>query len=477
MKKNKLIQYLRIVICVFLLSACGIPQVANKAVENQLPNKFGNLTDTNSIATVSWREFFKDPYLIELIDTALSRNQELNIFNQEILMLGNEVQARKGEYLPNLDVRAGGGVEKVGRYTSQGSNDANTPIAPGVESPDPLTDMMIGGYASWEVDVWRKLRNAKDAAYNRYLASIEGKKFLTTNLVAEIAHTYYELLELDNKLALINEYVILQNNVLKAVRVQKQAGEATELAVKKFEAEVLNTRGTAYIIKQAIIEKENKLNFLSGKYPQAIPRDPQTFNVSIPDSISTGIPSQLLINRPDIVEAEYRLIANKLDLKVARAAFYPSVSIGAGFGLQAFNAKYFIQSPESILYSLTGELVAPLLNRKAIKSDYLNANSRQIQAIYSYEQTILNAFIETSNQISNLSNLSNTYRLKSEEVAVLKESISIASKLFSSAKADYMEVLIAQRDVLSAQIELVEYKNKQFDTLINLYRALGGGWK
>lgn len=477
MKKNK--KYIRtiLVLGVILINSCGIPKVNTLTKKNSLPESFFKNKDTITIADLRWKEFFKDKQLIALIDSALIHNQELKIFEQEVNRVRNEIQAKKGEYLPQLDLELGGGVEKVGRYTSQGANDANTEISPGEEMPEPLSDLKIGGTASWEIDIWRKLRNARDATINRYMSSIEGQKFMTTNLVAEIASAYYKLLELDNKLALINEYVDVQNNFLKAVRIQKQAGDATELAVKKFEAEVLNTKGEAYLIKQAIFEQENKINYLVGRIPQKIDRNKNSFDQKTPDSVQFGIPSQLLTNRPDIRQAEYKLMANKLDVKVARAAFYPSIGIQTGFGLQAFNAKYFVQSPESIIYGLAGELVAPVINRKAIKANYLNANSRQEQAIYEYEQVVLNAFIETANQISKMNNLNQGFKLKLKEVEVLNESIIIANKLFSSAKADYMEVLIAQRDVLAVQLELIEIKKEQFENLIELYRTLGGGWK
>lgn len=475
MRKHKLYRGLAIVGLGLFITAC-IPAVTNRDVNKAVPEAYYSSTDTVNIAQINWRDFFTDQYLLALIDTALKNNQELNIILQEINMSENEIMARKGEYLPFVNLGTGAGVEKVGRYTSQGANDANTDIEPGKAMPDPLGDYMIGAFATWEVDIWHKLRNAKESAVNHYLASIEGKNFMVTNLVSEIANSYYELLALDNQLALIQEYITIQNNALKIVRTQKEAGEVTELAVRKFEAEVLNTQSKQYDVQQMITETENHLNFLLGRFPQPITRDIQTFNAPLPDTLQAGIPSQLMENRPDIRQSEYELTAAKLDLKVARAQFYPSFSITAGLGFDAFNPAYFVKAPESIIYGLAGELSAPLVNRKAIKADYFNANAKQLEVVYHYEQTILNAYVEVANQVSKVNNLKKSYDLKNQEVQVLNQAILVATELFKSAKADYMEVLLTQRDALGSRLELIEYKKMQLMTMVNLYRALGGGW-
>ena len=478
MKTKRIIYRHSVVLLLSLLIvSCAIPKITVRETNKNAPESYYGSVDTTNIADQNWKLFFKDPFLIALIDTALSNNQELNILLQEIQIGSNEVMAKKGEILPTISVGGAAEGEKVGRYTSQGANDANTDIAPGVETPEFLGDFMVGAFASWEVDIWRKLRNSRDAAMKRYLASVEGKNFMVTNLVAEIAHSYYELLALDKKLALIQQYISIQKNALNTVRLQKMAGEVSELGVKRFEAQLYNTQSLEFDVKQQIVETENRINFLLGRYPRPIQRNGMTFDEELPQNISVGIPSQLMENRPDIIQAEYRLEAAKLDVKVAKARFYPSFDITAGAGFEAFNPVYFIKSPESILLNIGGELMAPVINRKAIKAEYLNANAKQLQTVFQYEQTILKAYIEVANQVSKISNLEKSYEQKFNEVKVLNSSIVIANELFTSAKADYMEVLITQRDALEAQFELVEYKTKQFNSVIDLYRSLGGGWK
>lgn len=457
-------------------AACKTPGIAQRTANKNVPASYNNSQDTTNSAQLKWREYFTDPYLVALIDTALQNNQELNITLQEIQITRNEIRARKGEYLPFLGIRAGGGVDKVARYTNIGAMEANTEIEPGKEMPEPLPDYMIAATASWEADIWGKLHNAKRAAVNRYLASVEGKNFVITNLIAEVANSYYELLALDNQLAIVKKNIEIQNNALEIVKYQKDAARVTELAVRRFEAQVLHTKSLQYDIQQNIIEVENRINFLLARYPQPIARNADAFENLVPQTVHPGMPSQLLANRPDIRRAEQELAAAKLDIKVAKAQFYPSLGISASIGYQAFNPSYLLKSPESMLYSLAGDLMAPLVNRNAIKATYRTATSKQVQAAYNYERTLLNAYVEVANQIAKVSNLQQSYDLKSQQVDALTQSVTISNDLFRSARADYMEVLLTQKDALESKFELIETKRQQMNAVVNIYQALGGGW-
>lgn len=455
-----------------------VPTRTVRDEKKDLPEQFANVVsrDTTNSAQMKWKVFFDDSNLIALIDTALVNNQELNILLQQVDMAKNEIQARKGEYLPFVGIQAVAEVEKVGRYTSQGANDANTEIKPGEEFPEPLQNYKVGAFASWELDVWKKLRNSKKAAAMEYLSTVEGKNFMVTNLIAEIADSYYELQALDNKLAILTQNLELQNNGLKTIRLQMQAAKATALGVQRLEAEVYKNTSEWYNVKQEIVETENKLNFLVGLSPQHINRDSDHFIDQKIDAIYVGIPSQLLTNRPDIRQAEYELQAAKLDTKVAKANFYPSFTLRAGIGLESFKTKYLATTPESLLYRLAGDMVAPLINRNAIKATYYNANDKQLQAVYDYEKTVLNAHIEVLNGLSKIENLKKSYEQKERQVLALANSIEITNKLFSAARADYMEVLLAQRDALESKLQLVESKQEQLVAKVHMYKSLGGGW-
>ncbi|MGV0922334.1 TolC family protein [Empedobacter tilapiae] len=482
MNKNSLKNIIAISLFGTMIWSCKAPAVS-KEIENhqapQIPEAYQNVQndDVPSSVLTPWKQFFTDPNLAVLIEEALKNNQELMITLQEIEISKNEVLYKNGKLSPTVAATAGVGVEKVGRYTSQGAGDASTEIKPGKEMPDPLMDYAIGLSADWEVDIWKKLRNSKDASIARYLSTVEGKNFVLTNLISEIASSYYELLSLDSQLDLIHRNIELQKESLRVVKIQKEAARETELAVKKFEAELLKSESEEFNIKQDITETENRINALLGRYPQTIKRDGSSFMDLIPQTMHAGIPSELLSNRPDIKQAELELKASALDVKVARAEFYPSLNISAALGLNAFKPSYLVKMPESILYSLAGELAAPLINKSAIKAEFNTANAHQIQALYEYDKTILNAYLEVSNQMSKINNLEQSYSYKDKQAKALVESIDIANQLFKNNRADYLEVLTTQRDLLDAKMELIETKEKQLSTVVAIYKSLGGGWK
>lgn len=456
------------------LCACKIPALITKQENKTVPAGYNHLQDTINSATIQWRTYFKDSNLVKLIDTALINNQELNIVLQETEVSKNEIMARKGEYLPFLHLRGGAIADRAGKYTWNGFSEEDLKQNPS-RGPKYIGDFMVGAYFSWELDVWRKLRNAKKAAVLRYLSTIEGKNFLITNLVGEIAGSYYELIALDNLLSIVQKNVEIQNNAFEVIKLEKDAAKVTLLAVNRFEAQLLKTQNLQFDIQQRIVETENRINFLLGRFPQPITRNGGLFATMSFENVRPGIPSQLLANRPDIKQAELELAATKLDVQIAKANFYPSFQLTAGIGLQAFNPTHLI-NPESILYNIGGDLIAPLINKNAIQAMYFNANAKQIQSVYNYERSILNAHIEVVNLLAGIENFSKSYEKKLKEVDILNNSVIISNSLFRSARADYIEVLTTQGEALESTIDLTEIKLKQLLAKVNLYKALGGGW-
>lgn len=449
-----------------------------REAKTELPGAFGPATGAGkegpqdkSSGQASWREFFTEPELRALVDTALQNNQELSIQIQEIIIAQSEVIARKGENTPKVTAGVGAGVEKVGKTTSQGVSDE----AHGV--PENLGDFGFGLTGSWEVDIWKKLRNATAAAKERYLASIEGKNFVVTQLVAEIARSYYELLALDSQLDVLRRNVEIQAAALDVVKLQKEAARVTELAVLRFEAEVAKNKSRSFSLEQERVQAENRINFLLGRFPQPVGRDPARFAEPLPNVIRQGVPSALLDNRPDVRAAAHRLEAAKLDVKSTKAGFYPSLTLDAGLGYRSFDITHLVDTPESLAYKVAGGLTAPLLNRAAIEAQYKTANARQIQAVFEYERAILQAFTDTVNQLAKIENLKQSYDLQRKQVEELTRGIEVSNVLFLSARADYMEVLLTRRDALDAEMELIETKKAQLLAMVDVYQALGGGWK
>lgn len=460
--------------CACVLAAGCVPSLNGnepKEPNKKLPARFATSQGAQTVGTATWSTFFTSANLRTLIDGALKNNRELNAELQEIIIAQNEVSARKGEYLPRLGAGVGAGVEKVGKHTSQGVSDEAHDL------PENLGDFRFGLTGSWEVDVWKKLRNSAKAASLRYLATVEGRNWMVTQLVAEIARSYYELLALDSQLEILNRNIEIQTNALEVVKLEKIAARVTELAVQRFEAEVLKNKSRLYELQQERVQTENRINFLVGRYPGPVARSAAEFNAPLPAVIQSGMPAQLLENRPDLRRAELELEAAKLDVKSAKAAFYPSLSIDAELGYRSFNVTHLVATPASLVYGIAGNLTAPLLNRAAITAEYRSANARQVQAVLNYEKTLLQAFTDVVNQLARIDNLKKSYELQAQQVDTLTRSVDVSNTLFQSARADYMEVLLTRRDSLEAQMELIETKKRQFHAMVDVYQALGGGWR
>jgi NodT family efflux transporter outer membrane factor (OMF) lipoprotein len=459
-----------------LTAGCASLLGDNKAREaNQgTPDSFG-AHDTGAGPSVAvqkqWDVFFADPDLRDLIAEAMENNQALNIQLQEIIITQNSAAALRGEYLPRLDAGVGAGVMKPGELTAEGVNHTAHNL------PTPLADFRFGFVASWETDIWSRWRNARKAAMARYEASVWERNFMVTEIVAEIARSYYELVALDIQIEILDKNIELQTNALEVVKLKKLAARDTELGVQRFQAEVLKNQGRRYSLEQQRIIVENRINFLVGRFPQHVARDPQRFMSAQPDVVTTGLPSDLLDNRPDVKAAELRLAAAELDTKSAKARFYPSLRLDAGVGYESFNLTHLLATPKSLAFNLAGSLMAPLLNRAAIKADYRSANARQVQAVFDYERSILQAYTDVYNQLTAIENLRQRYQQLSQQVEALKQAIEVAKVLYQSAHADYNEVLMTTRDSLEAEMDLVEAKKSQMQAVVAIYQALGGGWR
>ncbi|MBE2287457.1 MAG: TolC family protein [Prosthecobacter sp.] len=441
-----------------------------------VPAKYPLSDGARSSALTGWREYFKDPNLTSLIAAALENNQELNILMQEIAVSKAEVLGRKGAIFPFISLGGSAGLDKVGKYTREGAVEEGLEIKPERRFPDPLTNFGTSADFDWEVDIWRKLRNERDAAIKRYLATQEGRNFMVTNLVSEIAQSYFELLALDSQMAILKPMIEIQRDALDAVKLQKDAAKVTALAVKRFEAEVLKNQSHLFEVQQQITVTENKLNYLAGRYPQPVRRNSSGFEHRMLTGIHSGLPAELLRNRPDVRKAEMELAASGLEVKAAAARFYPSLNISAALGLQSFTLSSAFNSPASLIYGAAANVAGPLINRSAITAAYEGASARQVAAIYAYQQAVLKAYIEVVNQLSQIRNLNQSYARKTEQVKALSDSISIAGQLFNNARADYTEVLMTQRDTLEAKMDLVELKQQQLNAFVKAYKALGGGY-
>jgi len=477
---NFMIRFLLIALSL-LMFACKTNQVSTTGDLKALPEKFNESSDSISISPAKWNKVFFDENLIALIDSALKNNYDLRATLQKVEMAKAGLRFTRGIRLPDLALNTAVGRRKFGEYTMDGVGNYDTRFSPNINDkqqiPNPLPDYYVGFQSSWELDLWGKLKNQKKAAAARFIASQYGRDLIVTNLIAEVAKSYFELIALDNESAVLADNIELQQSALDLVNAQKSAGRANELGVEMMTAQLLNSKAINAEVQQRVLETESMLNFLCGTFPKTIKRDTSYFSVHLQSTLSTGIPSDLLRNRADIRQAEFELKAANASVKAAQLAFYPNININAALGLQSFNATLLLEMPASLAYNAVGGLAAPLLNRRKLKADLMAGKADQKQAYVNYEKTVVNGFKEVYIALNNIKNTSIIYNFKKEEVEVLRKSILTSSELYKAGRANYLEIITSQKNTLQAQIELINFYKRQNFAIVDLYRSLGGGWK
>ena len=279
---------------------------------------------------------------------------------------------------------------------------------------------------------------------------------------------------LDKRLENLDQIIELQERSLEIAKARKEAARSTELGVLRFQAELQRNYSEKLIINQSIIQGENRINFLVNRYPQRVERDSAGFYDLNIHPLSVGVPSQLLQNRPDIRQAERELAAAGLDVKVARVNFFPQLVITSGVGLESLLLNHLFE-PNAVIGNIAGGLVGPLVNKRAIRAQYLTANARQLQAIYNYQRVILEAFTQVINRVTMVENYSKSIEIKKQQLKTLEAAVQFADDLFQNARIEYIDVLFAQRDLRDARVVLIDTKTEQLAAIVNTYQALGGG--
>ena len=441
-----------------------------------VPVVSGNPGDT--ISPGNFKQVFNDPYLRALIDTALHHNYDLLSAAQQVKTAEARLMMAKKAWMPSLDLSLSAGIDKYADYTMNGVGNYDTNLSPNIDKdqhiPRPAPEYFAGLRSSWEIDLWGKLKSQRQATYARFLGSKEGRRLLTTQIVAGVTGLYYELTAMDNELAIIQRNITLQESAVATVHIQKAGGRATELAVQQFTAQLLSTQALEFGVKQEIASLENQLNALLGRLPQPIPRSTAKDSQVLPDAIKSGIPASLLLHRPDVQRAELELAAAKADVNAARAAFLPSLNITPYAGFNAFKAGLLFKTPASIAWGALGNLTAPIFNKKQIKAQYNISKAGAFTAFYDYQQAIVNGYQEVASALNKVENQQQAFALKSKEVLVLQQAVSTANVLFSTGYANYLEVITAQKSVLEAELALVTTRRNVYQGMISLYRALGG---
>ena len=381
-------------------------------------------------AQVAVEEFYNDPTLIGLIDQALAGSQELRILNEEVQIASNEVLARRGAYLPFVTAGGGPSLTKYSSFTEEGASLRDDNFRPGQLLPNPLPNFVLGPTLFWQIDIWRQLRNARDAAIQRFIAANEARNYFVTRLVAEIAENYYGLMAYDARLENLDRIIGLQQRSLEIAQATTAAGRTSNLPVQRFLGQIRKNQSQKLIVRQDIIQTENRINFVLGRFPQPVDRNSAGFLDLTIHALSVGVPSQLLLNRPDIRQAEREIAAAGLDVKVARANFFPVVTITGGLGYESFNMRYLFITPEALIGNIAAGAVGPVINFKAIKAQYLTANARQLQAVYNYQRVVIDAVTQVVTRMAKVENYTGSIEIKKQQVQALESAVAVAMNLY-----------------------------------------------
>jgi NodT family efflux transporter outer membrane factor (OMF) lipoprotein len=449
------------------LTACGVTREYKKP-DAALPVSYrGGVIaakgspDESSVALLSYNSFFADKTLCALIDTAAANNIDLQVALKNIDYARQTLHSSRLGLLPTLNV----GVQNS--RTNPSDNGAKTNVE----------DYTASATSSWEVDIWGKIRSRNHSALAAYLKTQEAAKAVRTRLVADVASGYYNLLMLDVQLESSKKNLAIADTTFKMIGLQYDAGQVTALAVQQQEALRQSIAGSLPAIEQKIAVQENALSILCGRMPGVIQRDRALFAIKVADVLPSGIPAALLQNRPDVRAAELAVRGAHADMGESKAALYPSLTVTAAGGLEAFKTSQWFTLPGSLFGVLQGALVQPVFQRGQLKAKYEQSKIKREQTELEFKQLLLKAVGEVSDALTQLDKVKSQELIAEQRVAILHKAVSDAGMLFKSGMATYLEIMIAQTNALQAELDLANIRRQHLAAMAELYRSLGGGWR
>ncbi|HNP66491.1 MAG TPA: efflux transporter outer membrane subunit [Aequorivita sp.] len=465
MKNNSIYKILILASLPFLLVSCFAakdyerPQVVNEAnyrTEN-LPQ------DTLSIATLSWKELFTDPLLQGYIEEGLKNNMDIRVALQQIRIAEAYVKQGKAGYFPSLNGNA--------KYTHQEFS-AGGQFGSQFSS---LDQYELSANLSWEADIWGKIRSNERAFQASYLQSVAAHQAVKSRLIANIASVYYQLLALDEQIRVTEETIETRSKGLETTQALKEAGNVTEVGVKQTEAQLYAAKGILIDLKNQARLLENTMSILLGSAPHEITRGSlENQNIDIP--LNTGIPAQLLRNRPDVMAAEYSLM-NAFELtNAARASFYPSLTLSATGGFQNIEIDKLFNA-NSLFATIIGGLTQPIFNKRQIRTQYEVSQAQQEQAYLDFRLAVITASKEVSDALYNYEAAIEKIEVNQKEFEAYNLATGYSEELLDNGFANYLEVLNAQENALNSSLNLINTKNNRLQAIVDLYEALGGGWR
>lgn len=422
--------------------------------------------DSLGIAGISWKDIFNDSFLQGHISKALENNLDVRMALQNIASAEAFLKQAKAAYLPTLSVGPGYTFNTFSLNTQQGQITGKRNY---------INQFDLTASLGLEIDLWGKLKSQEKAQLATYLGTVSAHQQIKSSLVASVATAYYQLLTLDEQKKIIKQTILLRKQNLETTKALKQAGTLTEVAVQQSEALVYNAEASLIGIDVQITQLENVISLLKGEVSHTIERSSLA---SQHPNIQTnlGYSASLLANRPDVRTAEYNLI-NAFELtNAAKAQFYPTFRITGNGGLQSVDIDKLF-SGKSLFASVVGNLIQPILNKRQIKSNYEVSLANREKAYLSFRKTILTAGKEVSDALKIYSSQDEFINLKTKELTAYTNSVNFSKDLVNYGMANYLEVINSDVNRLNAELNIANAKYTKLQSGVELYRALGGGWK
>ncbi|MFD1258070.1 TolC family protein [Mucilaginibacter terrae] len=455
-----------------VLSACKVSKDV-QVPDQQLPTAYrsATTTDTASVARLPWKSFFTETTLQNLIDSAITRNNDLQIAVKNIESAQLTLrQARLGN-IPTVTLNV---TANTNRPSDNSLNGLSLNQFLGSKH---IEDYTAAAALSWEADIWGKIRSRKASALATYLQTEEARKAVQTQIVANVSQGYYNLLMLDAQLGVARKNLKLNDSTLRIIRLQFDAGQVTSLAVQQAEAQQLAAARLIPQFEQDITLQENAISILAGKLPDAVTRSSTLDNVPVSATLSAGLPSTLLSLRPDVRSAELAVNRANAEVGVAKAGMYPALTITAQGGVNSFRASNWFNIPASLFGTVAGGLTQPLFQRKQLKTQFELAKVEREKTIIQFRQQVLLAVGEVADALVRIDKLNQQQTIAANRARTLRQATGNAGLLFKNGLANYLEVITAQSNVLQSELELASIKKAQLDATVDLYRSVGGGWR
>ncbi|ATP55101.1 hypothetical protein CPT03_00760 [Pedobacter ginsengisoli] len=455
-------KYIGLMILLTVLVSCQVSKKYERpTIETKNVYRDQQLVDTANIATIPWQKLFSDPVLIELITEGLQQNLDLKIAVEHINAARACFKQSKAAFLPDLNGNAAITRSKLAY-----------PQGFGIISSS--TQLDVGLTASWEADIWGKLRSSKRSALAGLLQTEEARKAVQTQLISEIANNYFTLLALDEQLIVLEKTVANRKTDVSTMKSLKAANIVTGAAEVQSEANQYAAEVAIPRLKRQIRETENAMNVLLVREAGSINRKSlESQQLSL--DLNIGIPAQLLQNRPDVRQAEYAFMQAFETTNVARKLFYPSFSITASSGFTSFSFKDWI-TPSGLFANIAGGIAQPIFNKGANKARLTAASAAQQESAYLFQKSLLKAGEEVSNALFSYHTAIEQQNIRTKQLQSLQKSVDFTKKLLRySSATNYTDVLTSEQNLLSAQLDNIGDKLQQWQAVITLYRALGGG--